>query len=241
MAGRALVVHAHPEPQSFCTAMFRVAVDDLRSAGWAVETSDLYAMGFNPVASAADFIARSQPDYLVYALEQRQGADAGTLAPDIQAEVDKVRAADLLVIVFPLWWFSVPAMLKGWIDRVFVSGIFYGGRRIYGEGGLRGKRALVGVTLGGREHMFGPGSLHGGLGTEPDAMLRPLLQGTLGYVGCEVLQPYFAWHVPYVDDAARAALLQGWRDALAGQATRAVLPMPDLARFDRQFRPLAGS
>ncbi|MDE3010993.1 MAG: NAD(P)H-dependent oxidoreductase [Pseudomonadota bacterium] len=231
---RVLIVHAHPEPHSFCAALRDAAVSELRAAGCQVEVSDLYARGFNPVAAADDFRVRRDPDYLVYALEQRHAVEQHTLLPEIQAEIDKVLACDLLILSFPVFWFSMPAMLKGWIDRVFVSGLFYGGRRIYGQGGMRGKRALVCATLGGREHMFGTGALHGDL----IQMFRPLLQGSLAYVGMEVLTPFFGYHVPYLDDAGRAAILAAWRQALRERDQRASLAMPDLERFDREFRPL---
>ncbi len=68
-----LIVHAHNEPQSFVTSMKDLTVRHFEQAGWEVQGSDLYAMGFSPVASAADFGARQNPDYLTYALEQRQG------------------------------------------------------------------------------------------------------------------------------------------------------------------------
>jgi NAD(P)H dehydrogenase (quinone) len=230
-----LIVHAHPEPQSFSSAMYHSAADTLRAQGHAVTVSDLYAQGFNPVASAADFAERRNPDYLNYALEQRHAQESGTLAPDIRAEVDKVLACDLLILNFPIYWFSVPAMLKGWIDRVFVSGVFYGGKRIYDRGGLRGRRALVAASLGGREHMFGAGAIHG----ELNGMLRHLLQGSLGYVGFDVLQPFYAHHVPYLPEAERVAILRRWQAELGALDGRPTLPMPSLDDFDDTFRPLA--
>lgn len=237
-ASSALIVHAHPEPASFCSALSRTAERILSAQGHPVVVSDLYAMNFNPVASAADFAERERPDYLVYALEQRHAVQRGTLAPDIQAEIAKVQAADLLVFTFPLYWMSVPAMLKGWIDRVFVSGLFYGGKRVYDQGGMRGKKVLVAVTLGGRDYMFGPGSLHGEL-VGPSGMLRSLLQGSFGYVGMEVLEPFVAWHVPYVSEGTRAGYLAQWEDALRRLDQRPSLPMPALGNFDDTFRPLA--
>ncbi|WP_374336502.1 NAD(P)H-dependent oxidoreductase [Methyloversatilis sp.] len=230
-----LIVHAHPEAQSFSSAMCRSAADTLCAQGHTVTVSDLYAQGFNPVAGAADFTGRSNPDYLNYALEQRHAQERGMLAPDIRAEVDKVLACDLLILNFPIYWFSVPAMLKGWIDRVFVSGVFYGGKRIYDRGGLRGRRALVAASLGGRAHMFGPGAIHG----ELNGMLRHLLQGSLGYVGFDVLQPFYAHHVPYLPEAERAAILRRWQAELGALDVRPTLPMPSLDDFDDTFRPLA--
>ncbi|MDM0085458.1 NAD(P)H-dependent oxidoreductase [Variovorax sp. J31P179] len=136
-------------------------------------------MKFNPVASAEDFGLRADPDYCTYALEQRHGLQTGTIARDIQAELEKLLWCDLLILNFLLFWFSTPAILKGWIDRVLVSGTVYGGKRFYDHGGLSGKRALVSVTLGGQEHMFGERGIHGPF----KGMLRHLLQGTLAYTG----------------------------------------------------------
>ena len=99
-------------------------------------------------------------------------------------ELDKLLWADLLILNFPLFWCSVPAMLKGWIDRVLVSGTCYGGLRFYDRGGLAGKRALLSFSLGGQQHMFADeAAVHGAW--EP--MLRPLQRGTLAYVGMQVL------------------------------------------------------
>lgn len=229
-----LIVHAHPEPKSFCSAMCNAAVEVLSGNGHQVQVSDLYSQNFNPVASASDFLERRDPAYLSYALEQRHTVGGEHLAPDIRAEIDKVEAADLLILTFPIFWFSVPAILKGWFDRVFVSGRFYGGRRIYGRGGMQGKKALVAATLGGREHMFGEQGIHGPF----DSILRPVLQGTLGYVGMTVLEPFPAWHVPYIAPEARGELLARWREDLTKIDQRPVLVMPDLAQFDDTLKPI---
>lgn len=233
---RAHIVYCHPEPQSFVGAMAQTARHALHRAGWEVSLSDLYAKDFNPVASAADFADRSNPTHLVYPLEQRHARETATLAADIAEELEPVLAADLLVLAFPVFWFSVPAMLKGWIDRVFLSGTFYGGRRVYDCGGMSGRRAIVLTALGGREHMFGPGAIHGDLA---GGMLRHLLQGTLGYVGYQVYEPIVAYHVPYVSDSERRAMLDALALALGRLDERAVLPLPSVQDFDPQFRPMA--
>jgi NAD(P)H dehydrogenase (quinone) len=229
-----LIVHAHNEPRSFCTALCRLAEQTLREQGHAVKVSDLYGMNWNPVASEADFLERRNPDYLVYALEQREAVTARTLAADIREELDKLLWADLVIFNFPVYWFSVPAILKGWFDRVLVSGICYGGKRFYDQGGLAGKRALLTLTLGGRDHMFGPGAIHGPL----EDMLRPVLRGTLAYTGMTVLPPFVAWHVPYVSDEVRAGYLQAYQARLAGIEQDAALVFPRLDQFDARLYPL---
>ncbi|MDQ0123481.1 NAD(P)H dehydrogenase (quinone) [Pseudomonas lini] len=230
-----LIVHAHPEPQSFTAALRDQAVQTLQSNGHEVRVSDLYAMNWNPVASAEDFSLRENPEYLAYALEQRHNSKTQTLATDIRQELDKLLWADLLILNFPIYWFSTPAILKGWIDRVLVSGICYGGKRFYDQGGLRGKKALVTVTLGGREHMFGEGAIHGPL----EDMLRPLLRGTLAYVGLEVLQPFVGWHVPYISAEARQAFLVSYGRRLESIESDEPIQYPRLGQFDDRLYPLA--
>jgi NAD(P)H dehydrogenase (quinone) len=231
---RVLIVHAHPEPRSFTAAMRDTAAGTLRAAGDAVVISDLYADSFDPVVKAADFPDRRDPDYLNVALEQRHADETGTLPADIRRELDRLMWADLVILTFPLYWFSVPAILKGWIDRVMVSGRCYGGRRFYGRGGLAGKTGLLALSMGGRAHMVGPGSIHGPL----EDLLRPVLQGTLGYVGMRVLPPFVAHHVPYVTDDQRRAMLDDFRGMLDRLDSLELLPMPRLEDYDETMRPL---
>jgi NAD(P)H dehydrogenase (quinone) len=229
-----LIVHAHPEPSSFTHAMKDTAVTTLLSQGHDVRVSDLYEMGFNPVASAADFKQRAKPEYLVYALEQRHADSKGALAHDIAQEIEKVVWADTIIFSFPIYWFSVPAIMKGWIDRVFVSGRFYGGMRFYDRGGLKGKRAIVALTLGGQEHMFAQDGVHGPL----NDMLRHLLRGTLGYLGFDVLPPFIGWHVPYITEEARVEVLRRYSRYLEALGTARPLEFPSLNDFDELLRPL---
>lgn len=227
-----LIVHAHPEPKSFVSSMKDTVVATLERQGANIQESDLYGMAFNPVASSRDFQSRRDEDYLNYALEQRNAVKSRTLAPDIQQELDKVLWADLVVFCFPVYWFSVPAILKGWIDRVMVSGLCYGGKRIYDQGGLRGKPALPVFALGGQDHMFGKGSIHGDL---EFGMLRHFLQGTLGYLGFDVAEPVVGWRVPYISDEDRNSILVTLRTAVENLEDRARLPMPSTRDFGPRF------
>lgn len=229
------VVHAHPEPRSFTAAMRDVVVSHFRDVGAHVTISNLYEMNFNPVASAADFGIRRQSDHLIYTLEQRHAYSNGTIAPDIAEELTKIVSANLIVFTFPIFWFGTPAILKGWFDRVLISGVCYGGKRIYENGGLAGRKALAVFGLGGRPHMFGPGSIHGAL---TSGMLRHFLQGTLGYVGFDVYEPFVAWHVPYVSHEARTRILLDLRDQLKDLDARSTMGMPRTSDFGPLFEPL---
>lgn len=232
---KVFIVHAHPEPKSFNSALKERAIERFTRDGHEVRVSDLYEMNWNPVASASDFGARKDNDYLVYALEQRHGYETQTIAADIQDELEKLIWCDLLILNFPIFWFSTPAILKGWIDRVLVSGLCYGGMRFYDCGGMRGKRAMATITLGGRPHMFGQNAIHG----ELDDMLRHLLRGTLAYTGFDVLPPFVGYHVPYIGQDERSKILDDYEVCLSQVDSIAPLRFVSMNDFDDRLHPIA--
>ncbi len=181
-----LIVHAHPEPNSFNGALTRHAVHVLEEQGHIVQVSDLYAMGWDPVSSRKNFSTTKDPAFFKPQAEEVYAAEHGGFAPDIQAEMDKVVWCDHLIFQFPLWWFSIPAILKGWVDRVFAMGFAYGGGRIYETGVFRGKRAVLSLTTGGPEEMYQPGGGYGDI----NMLLYHVHHGMLCFVGMDVLPPF---------------------------------------------------
>lgn len=227
-----LIVFAHHEPKSFGSALLARSVDALQAQGHAVRVSDLHAMNFNPVATADDFTERRFPDLLQYDREQKHAWQRDAFAHDIQAEIDKLLWCDFLILQFPLWWFSVPAMLKGWIDRVFVNGAVYGQGRRMDTGGLKGRRAMLTVTTGCYPEMVAEDGLLGGL----DVNLWHLNSGTLAYAGFEVLRPFMAWSIHYTDEARRHQYLDEYAARLAGIEQDTPMFFHPLADFGRDWR-----
>lgn len=218
-----LLVHAHPEPQSFTSALRDVARETLRDAGHDVVESDLYAMRFDPVGGPGDMRVRHDPDRFVYQEEQAYAVAHDGLVPELAAELAKLRRADALVLTFPLWWFSVPAILKGWVDRVFAYGAAYGPGQSYATAPWRGKRALCGVTTGAPAAAFTEQGRNGDL----MRVLHHVQFGMLHFIGCDVLPPFAAFGARRVDDATRAAYLDAWRDRLrAIDETPPMLALP---------------
>lgn len=205
-----LIVYAHSQPTSFNAALLETAVATLKAEGHEVKVSDLYAMGFNPVASEADFKERRFPGHLQYDREQKYAVEHKTFSDDIAAEIDKVMWCDLLILQFPLWWYSVPAIMKGWFDRVFVNGLMYGQLGRFNHGGLKGKKAMVSMTTGCFPGMVDEGGVMGHL----DAVLWQLQYGTLAYVGFDVLEPFVAWSTRYQDDDKRHEYIDALADRL---------------------------
>ena len=229
---KVLIVYAHPEPSSFCHALLERGLAELAETGNAVRVSDLYALDFEPVASGDDFDRRRFPERLHYDREQRFSHEHGSFRSDIQAEIDKLLWCDLLILHFPLWWFAMPAILKGWIDRVFVNGAVYGKGRRYDTGGLCGRRAMVVTTTAAYEAMCAESGLVGAL----DVILWPIQNGTLAYAGFEVLPPFVAWSPVYVDDATRRGYLDDYAERLRRLDATEPLFFHPLADFGPDWR-----
>lgn len=183
----ALIVLAHPEPRSFNAQMKDVAAAALAAKGWSVAVSDLYAQGFDPAEGPGHFPQRKRPDWFGAQTEQRHAGDRGATDPAVAAEIAKLERADLVLFQYPIWWFQAPAMLKGWIDRVFAFGPVYTGTMRYENGKFRGKRAMLSVTAGAPEASYGPDGRSG----ELDLLLWPMHK-SLVYVGFQVLPPFLS-------------------------------------------------
>ncbi|MBC2874163.1 MULTISPECIES: NAD(P)H-dependent oxidoreductase [Streptomyces] len=206
----ALIVHAHPEPGSFSTSQMRVAAEELRRSGHSVRVVDLYADGWAPVLDRHEF--GPVEGHFKPQAEQRKAVREGTLPVEVRAHLDAVLDADLLVLSFPLWWFSVPAILKGWIDRVFAMGAVFGGDHgVFDRGALRGKRAMVLVTTGGTAESFARGGSFGAM----DDFLYHIRRGMLEFVGYEVLPPVVTYGPAHMTDADRLAALEAVRETFA--------------------------
>lgn len=187
-----LWVFAQPEQSSLNASLRDAGVCALARAGHICRMSDLYAMKWKPTVDRDDFTGEpAEPIAITTASEHTYHTN--TLSADIRSEQDKLDWADAVVLQFPLWWYGPPAILKGWIDRVFVKGYAYGvrdpkrpGRTLrYGQGKLTGKRALVITSCGSPSAALGPRGINGQL----DQVLFGLLHGTLWYVGMSVLPP----------------------------------------------------
>jgi NAD(P)H dehydrogenase (quinone) len=200
----ALIVYAHHEPASFCGAMLRTATAALRAAGHTVVVSDLYAMEFDPVSDRRNFTTVAETSRLRQQAEEAHAHQAGGFAPALQTEMDKLAACDLLIFLFPIWWLGLPAILKGWVDRVFAVGVAYGGGRYFDSGVMRGKRAMCVVATGGL-----PAAYDGSGHYAPiETVLYPVHRGIFEFTGFDVLRPFVAYGPNRIDDSERAAMLE---------------------------------
>ncbi len=229
---RVFIVHAHAEPQSFNGALTRHAQAVLTAAGHEVQISDLYAMQFDPVSDRRNFTSTKNPDYFKQQTEELYASEINGFAPDLQAELDKLQWCDALIFQFPLWWFGLPAILKGWVDRVFAMGRVYGGGKWYDRGVFQGKRAMISLTTGGPSTMYSPTGLHGDI----NAILFPIHHGILRFTGFDVLPPFVAWSVARAEPEVRQSYLDAYAQRLLTLQETDPLVYPSLADYDERFQ-----
>ena len=203
-----LIVYAHHEPSSFTSALKNAAYETLSQAGHTVAISDLYGQGFSPVAQKWDFATMSGKHFN-YMLEQKHAALLEmSFSPDIAGEIDKLKAADLVMFVAPFWWNSVPAIMKGWFDRVLAMGFAWDGGKFYEKGLMRGKQAIMVVACGHPSDYYQPAGQHKATVTQ---MLHPINYGTLAFCGFNVHEPYVALDVLATNENDRALALKDFQ------------------------------
>lgn len=151
------------------------------------------------------YVAFSTQKGGVYALEHNGFVEELTI------EQEKVEWCDLMIWHFPLWWFSVPAILKGWQDRVFAMERFYKGGHLYENGIMKGKRTLLAVTTGTEYEAYQYVGFHNG---NMESILRPIHRGMFEFLGFSVLESQISYAVVHMTDEQRKAELKKWESRL---------------------------
>ncbi|WP_298477734.1 NAD(P)H-dependent oxidoreductase [uncultured Maribacter sp.] len=203
-----LIVHAHENADSFCSALANIAKSTFEKEGNKVTISDLYKKNFNPVGGKHDFKKISDASYYKYASEQIHAQQNNLFSDDLREEMELLSKADVLIFNFPLWWFSMPAILKGWVDRVLAYGYAYGGDYgFYDKGRFSGKKAFLCVTTGSPANFYTETGSHG---RTLAAILKNIHQGILGLIGFEVLPDFVAYGVSRITDVERKTILENY-------------------------------
>ncbi len=180
-----LVIYAHPNPKSFNHAIKLEVEAALKKQGKEFMTRDLYELNFQPVLQGSDFAAFS----------------AKKPTADIAREQEFIRNADTLVFIHPVWWFGMPAILKGYIDRVFSAGFAYSYTSKGPEGLLKGKRVIIINTTGGDEKTYNEGGFK-------EALKKTHELGIHNFCGLTVAEHKYFHAVPMSKPETRAKMLE---------------------------------
>lgn len=133
-----LIVLANPKEKCFTRDAARTYRESVEGLGHECVVRDLYELDFNPVASAADLVCML----------------TGEIPVDIAQEQSHLRWADVVVFCHPIWWIGLPAIIKGYVDRVFAIGFAYGHSTKGVVGHLNGKKAVILSSSGSTRSEF---------------------------------------------------------------------------------------
>ncbi len=211
MSKKVLIIHAQPEPSSLTRHLVDASIECLTAQGHEVLQSDLYGMGWKATFDENDFPDRANPHRLSFGAESAHAYRNGRQTADVAAEQAKVLAADAVIFQFPLWWFGMPAIMKGWIDRVWAAGLAHnykdaGNAYRYGEGAFKGKRAMLSVAVGGPAEDYAPRGIDGPL----EQLLFPVTHGSLFYAGFDVLPTFAVYGTGRMTAAGVAVAKEAW-------------------------------
>lgn len=180
-----LVVFAHPNQESFCKGIVDTIKSISEKKGDNIVIRDLYKLSFDPILKPSDF----------------ESMQSGNTPEDIGAEQEFVKWADVITFVYPVWWVGLPAMLKGYVDRVFSYGFAYESVNGTPRGLLNGKKALLFCTTGSPNEVYDQNGMH-------DSMKQTTGAGIFNFTGIEVISHTFFGAVPSVSDETRKEYLK---------------------------------
>jgi NAD(P)H dehydrogenase (quinone) len=201
---KAHIVFAHPNLHSYNGQLRNTAIETLEAQGWRVSVSDLYQMKFKAAADEDDFTALYNTDFFDLQTEQQVATQRKTYSADIQREHQLLAEADLIIFQFPLWWYSMPALMKGYIDRVFSMGWAYGGGQA-----LAGKKVLVSMTTGAPDFAWTEEKR----GTIKE-IFKHLFVGTFGLCGLRPLEPFIVYGAKRQSEQEKILLFERYKTRL---------------------------
>ena len=179
-----LIVYANPNEKSICHSAYVKAIESIVKRGHNVLVSDLYKINFYPVCGVGDFKEREKVDEVKIMDEQLHSTNKNLFVDELNVEMEKLKKADHIILIFPVWWGSCPAIMKGWFDRVLANGVAWTDDNLFHTGKFLGKRGqVISVTAGSEEEY----SLTGDHKETIDMSLSHILRGTLAFCGFDVL------------------------------------------------------
>jgi putative NADPH-quinone reductase len=189
---RVLVVYCHPVPESFCAALRDTALQAINAKGCEARLVDLYAEKFDPVMTCD---------------ERRHYNNQAPADPALRAHIEHLHWAEAIVFVYPTWWYGLPAILKGWLDRVWTPGFAYDLTPEAWRGDINGRqpkrthtKALIIQTT-----IFDKRAYDAGL---REAMRMVIDEFTLTYPGIKNVEREYLYAVHGADDATRRGYLE---------------------------------
>ena len=186
-----LIIYTHPNENSFNHAILEEVIQTSKEMGMDVVVRDLYQLKFNPILTWNEF----------------EQINKGNIPVDIKLEQQFIDEADLITLIYPLWWMGFPAMLKGYLDRVFSHGFAYKTDDNGSEGLLNDKKMLQFVTFGNNIYEYQQKGFM-------QAFDHTLVNGLFNYCGITDIHSHFFGDIHIIDDKLRKQILTDVKQVL---------------------------
>lgn len=180
-----LIIYAHPNTNSFTKAITDSVKDFSMKQEYKTEVRDLYSIGFDPVLNSSDLL----------------GIQSSKVPEDIKREQSYIEWANIITFVYPIWWTGMPAILKGYIDRVFSYSMVYKHENNGSEGLLKDKKVFIFSPMGTSNENYNKNGI-------TDAIKQVSDTGIFNFCGMKVEQHAFFGEVPTVEEEIRKQYLQ---------------------------------
>ncbi len=190
---KCLIILAHPNPKSFNNAIVDIISESLLKNKHEVQTRDLYALNFDPVLTVQELASLNK----------------GEIPPDIKKEQEYVEWADILIVVYPVWWANTPAILRGYADRILSLGFAYKVGENGVEGLLTDKKALLFSTMGAPKVAYEKTGIF-------DSMAIVIDQEIFKYCGMKVIDHKYFGSVTTASDEERKQMLNEIKETVGG-------------------------
>ncbi|MDK9561147.1 NAD(P)H-dependent oxidoreductase [Gallibacterium anatis] len=186
-----LIIYTHPNENSFNHAILEEVVQTSKEMGMDVVIRDLYQLKFNPILTWNEF----------------EQINKGNIPVDIKSEQQFIKEAELITLIYPLWWMGFPAILKGYIDRVFSHGFAYKTDDNGSRGLLNDKKMLQFVTFGNNIYEYQQKGFM-------QAFDHTLANGLFNYCGITDIHSHFFGDIHIIDDKLRKQILTDVKQVL---------------------------
>ena len=200
------VIFAHPEKKSFCSALKNICINSLKKYCDVIE-SNLYEMNLIEPLGKQDFKELTNKDFFKPQIEQLESnkMDFKNYIDPIKNEHEKVNWADILIFIFPLYWFSFPGIMKNWIDRVFSYGF------AYGQTNFKGKRVMCVYTTGAAQKFISPHEKN---------IFKVMFDLIFGFCSLEIIKPFIVYNPAGMKHQDRKNILKEFENVMKNLVDR---------------------
>ena len=224
------MIVAHPENNSFNSSIANAQKNVLIENGYKVRFSNLYKDNFNPLLTRKDFKGLETYDHVQFPMAQNEAHINNKVNDEVLNEQKNLLWADILILQFPMWLYGMPAILKGWCEKVLSEGFAHkpSDNIWFEKGKMSNKKLLLSITTNGKRESFSSRGRHGSM----DIILWPILN-SFWFSGFKILEPLIAYNVVKCSNLERQKFILKAETTVLNIKNRNILEVHSLEDYNK--------